>query len=93
MAKIVMLGAGLGGMAAAYEIREMLGSEHDLTVVVKRPLERRGIHFIALPQIPPRNVTKSMTGKWVHLAKVACEKYVMQAFGIDRLKPDVDSDA
>lgn len=64
-----------------------------------------GFAFIALPQIPPRNVTKSMTGKWVHLAKVAYEKYflrkmrkgqaepiyekaIMQAFGIDRLKPD-----
>ncbi len=36
-----------------------------------------GFAFIALPQIPPRNVTKSMTGKWVHLAKVAYEKYFL----------------
>lgn len=68
-----------------------------------------GFAFIALPQIPPRNVTKSMTGKWVHLAKVAYEKYflrkmrkgkadpiyetyIMKAFGIDRLKPEEDTD-
>jgi sulfide:quinone oxidoreductase len=36
-----------------------------------------GFAFIALPQIPPRNVTKAMTGKWVHLAKVAYEKYFL----------------
>lgn len=70
----------------------------------------RGFAFIALPQIPPRNVTKSMTGKWVHLTKVAYEKYflrkmrkghaeplyekaIMQAFGIERLKPDAADDA
>ncbi|MCB2032274.1 MAG: NAD(P)/FAD-dependent oxidoreductase, partial [Ottowia sp.] len=33
MAHIVILGAGLGGMPAAYEIRAMLGSEHKVTVV------------------------------------------------------------
>lgn len=70
----------------------------------------RGFAFIALPQIPPRNVTRAMTGKWVHLAKVAYEKYflrkmrkghadpvyekyVMKAFGIERLKPEEKVDA
>ncbi|MBN8714302.1 MAG: NAD(P)/FAD-dependent oxidoreductase [Xanthomonadales bacterium] len=38
----------------------------------------RGFAFIALPQIPPRNVTKAMVGKWVHLAKVAYEKYFLR---------------
>ena len=37
-----------------------------------------GFAFIALPQIPPRNVTKAVTGKWVHLAKVAYEKYFLR---------------
>lgn len=37
-----------------------------------------GFAFIALPQIPPRNVTKTMTGKWVHFAKVAYEKYFLR---------------
>ena len=36
-----------------------------------------GIAFVALPQIPPRNVTWTREGHWVHLAKVAFEKYFM----------------
>ncbi len=34
-----------------------------------------GAAFVALPQIPPRNVTWARVGKWVHLAKVAFERY------------------
>lgn len=37
----------------------------------------RGVAFVALPQIPPRNVNWFAEGKWVHLAKVAFEKYFM----------------
>ena len=33
MARIVVLGAGLGGMAAAYELRETLGKDHAISVV------------------------------------------------------------
>jgi len=36
-----------------------------------------GAAFVALPQIPPRNVTWAKVGKWVHLAKVAFEKYYL----------------
>ncbi|MCA0176005.1 MAG: FAD-dependent oxidoreductase [Proteobacteria bacterium] len=36
-----------------------------------------GAAFIALPQIPPRNVNWFKKGKWVHLAKIAFEKYFM----------------
>jgi len=36
-----------------------------------------GAAFIAIPQIPPRNVTWFKTGKWVHLAKIAFEKYFL----------------
>jgi sulfide:quinone oxidoreductase len=36
-----------------------------------------GIAFVTLPQIPPRNVTWAKKGKWVHLAKVAFEKYFL----------------
>ncbi len=36
-----------------------------------------GAAFVALPQIPPRNVNWFSHGKWVHLAKVAFEKYFM----------------
>jgi sulfide:quinone oxidoreductase len=34
-----------------------------------------GAAFVALPQIPPRNVTWTKIGKWVHVAKIAFEKY------------------
>ncbi|MBA54072.1 MAG: pyridine nucleotide-disulfide oxidoreductase [Pseudomonadales bacterium] len=36
-----------------------------------------GIAFVAMPQIPPRNVNWMKGGKWVHLAKVGFEKYFM----------------
>jgi sulfide:quinone oxidoreductase len=34
-----------------------------------------GAAFVALPQIPPRNVNWFKKGRWVHWAKVAFEKY------------------
>jgi len=37
-----------------------------------------GAAFVALPQIPPRNVTWTKVGKWVHVAKVAFEKYFLR---------------
>lgn len=37
-----------------------------------------GAAFVALPQIPPRNVTWTRVGKWVHYAKVAFEKYYLR---------------
>jgi len=37
-----------------------------------------GIAFVAQPQIPPRNVNWSSSGKWVHLAKVGFEKYFIR---------------
>ena len=33
MAHIVIMGAGIGGMPAAYELRAMLPKEHQVTVV------------------------------------------------------------
>ncbi|MGO4909459.1 NAD(P)/FAD-dependent oxidoreductase [Pseudorhodobacter sp. W20_MBD10_FR17] len=36
-----------------------------------------GIAFVAQPQIPPRNVNWSSSGKWVHLAKIGFEKYFL----------------
>jgi sulfide:quinone oxidoreductase len=37
-----------------------------------------GVAFVALPQMPPRNLNWSSQGKWVHLAKVAFEKYFIR---------------
>ena len=33
MAKLVVMGAGLGGMSAAYELRDTLGKDHEITLV------------------------------------------------------------
>jgi sulfide:quinone oxidoreductase len=37
-----------------------------------------GVAFVAQPQIPPRNVNWAAKGAWVHLAKVAFEKYFLR---------------
>jgi sulfide:quinone oxidoreductase len=37
-----------------------------------------GAAFVAMPQIPPRNTAWMKKGKWVHVAKVAFEKYFMR---------------
>jgi len=37
-----------------------------------------GIAFVAQPQIPPRNVNWSSSGKWVHAAKIGFEKYFIR---------------
>lgn len=36
-----------------------------------------GAAFVAIPQMPPRNVTWAKVGRWVHLAKIAFEKYFL----------------
>lgn len=37
-----------------------------------------GIAFVAIPQIPPRDVTWAKKGRWVHLAKIGFEKYFLR---------------
>jgi sulfide:quinone oxidoreductase len=46
-----------------------------------------GAAFVALPQIPPRNVTWAKVGKWVHLAKVAFEKYFLRKVRTGNVAP------
>jgi sulfide:quinone oxidoreductase len=46
-----------------------------------------GIAFVALPEIPPRNVTWAKSGKWVHLAKIAFEKYFLRKVRTGSLTP------
>lgn len=36
-----------------------------------------GVAFVAQPQIPPRNVNWSASGRWVHAAKIGFEKYFL----------------
>ena len=37
-----------------------------------------GVAFVAMPQNPPRNVNWASSGRWVHLAKIAFEKYFLR---------------
>jgi len=37
-----------------------------------------GIAFVAMPEMPPRNVNWMKKGKWVHYAKVAFERYFLR---------------
>ncbi len=69
--------------AAAHNIREQMdGKEpsHKATwnAVCLADMGDTGIAFVALPQIPPRNVNWFSEGKWVHLAKIAFEKYFIR---------------
>ena len=43
-----------------------------------------GVAFVAEPQIPPRNINWASEGMWVHLAKVAYEKYFLRRCGAAR---------
>jgi sulfide:quinone oxidoreductase len=50
-----------------------------------------GIAFVAQPQIPPRNVNWSSSGKWVHLAKVGFEKYFLRKLRQGKSEPFYES--
>ena len=46
-----------------------------------------GAAFVALPQIPPRNVSWFRKGKWVHLGKIAFEKYFLNKMKTGNAEP------
>ncbi len=46
-----------------------------------------GIAFVALPQIPPRNVNWFAQGKWVHLVKILFERYFMRKMRTGHSEP------
>jgi len=50
-----------------------------------------GVAFVAQPQIPPRNVNWSAKGAWVHLAKVAFEKYFLRKMRTGQSEPFYES--
>jgi sulfide:quinone oxidoreductase len=83
-----------GAPKTGYMIESMVSAicENVAAEIAGRPAEARGTWnaicladfgdtgaaFVALPQIPPRNVTWAREGKWVHIAKVAFEKYFLR---------------
>ncbi len=46
-----------------------------------------GVAFVAVPQIPPRNTNWASRGKWVHLAKIAYEKYFLHKVRAAKTEP------
>ena len=69
--------------ATAHNIRAVLdGKEPDQkatwNAICLADFGDTGAAFVALPQIPPRNVNWFKEGKWVHLAKIAFEKYFLR---------------
>jgi sulfide:quinone oxidoreductase len=71
-----MVSAIVANIAA--EVRgEPVTAKASLSAICLADAGDDGIAFVAQPELPPRNVTWARKGKWVHLAKVAFEKYFM----------------
>ncbi|MBI5888354.1 MAG: NAD(P)/FAD-dependent oxidoreductase [Deltaproteobacteria bacterium] len=75
----------IGSMASAavYNIKSAINGDRPpakaaLNAICLADMGNTGIAFVAMPQMPPRNVTWAKKGKWVHLAKVAFEKYFIR---------------
>lgn len=69
--------------ATAQNIRELIDGKapsHEATwnAICLADFGDSGVAFVAMPQIPPRNVNWASQGKWVHLAKIAFEKYFLR---------------
>ncbi|MBA1146011.1 FAD-dependent oxidoreductase [Ectothiorhodospiraceae bacterium WFHF3C12] len=66
---------------------EPLQSKGTWNAICLADLGNTGVAFVALPQNPPRNVTWARKGKWVHLAKIAFEKYFIRKMKKGRTEP------
>lgn len=69
--------------ATAHNIRDLIEGkepsyEPTWNAVCLADFGNSGVAFVALPQIPPRNVNWSSQGYWVHLAKIAFERYFLR---------------
>ncbi|MGD8350514.1 MAG: FAD/NAD(P)-binding oxidoreductase [Gammaproteobacteria bacterium] len=69
--------------AAAHNIRALIdGREPDhegsWSAACLADFGDRGAAFVAVPQIPPRNINWSSEGRWVHYAKIVFEKYFLR---------------
>jgi sulfide:quinone oxidoreductase len=69
--------------AAVHNIKAAINGESPtakatLNAICLADMGDTGVAFVALPQVPPRNVTWAKKGKWVHLAKAGFEKYFIR---------------
>lgn len=92
-----------GAPKTGYMIESMVtATTHNIMSAIKgQPAEQRatwnavcladfgdsGVAFVALPQIPPRNTNWASRGKWVHLAKIAYEKYFLHKVRAAKTEP------
>ncbi|WP_038179174.1 NAD(P)/FAD-dependent oxidoreductase [Vibrio rhizosphaerae] len=56
---------------------EAVKSKPSMNAVCLADMGDKGAAFIALPQNPPRNTNWTSMGQWVHIAKIAFEKYFL----------------
>lgn len=81
-----MAGAVVGNIRADIEGRPAT-AEATWNAICLADMGDTGVAFVALPQMPPRNVTWAKAGKWVHLAKVAFEKYFLMKMKSGHTEP------
>ena len=72
-----MVTATAMNIRAVLEEREPM-AEATWNAVCLADMGDSGIAFVAIPQVPPRNVNWMKKGRWVHLGKIAFEKYFMR---------------
>ena len=70
------------GSASAHNIAAMIKGEAPtyeptLNAICLADFGDSGVGFVAVPQIPPRNVNWSSRGRHIHLGKIAFEKYFL----------------
>jgi len=82
MAHVVVMGAGIDGMAG-----RPATAKATWNAICLVDMGNTGAAFVALPQIPPRNVNWFKRGKWVHLAKIAFDKYFMRKMKVGNSDP------
>ena len=78
--------------ATAHNIALLLGgrepdAEASWNAVCLADFGDGGVAFVAQPQIPPRNVNWSSSGRWVHAAKIGFEKYFLRKIRMGQSEP------
>lgn len=71
-----MAKAAVANIKATIEDRP-IATRASLNAVCLADMGHTGTAFVALPQIPPRNLAWMKKGRWVQLAKIAFEKYFL----------------
>ncbi|MCS5586246.1 MAG: FAD-dependent oxidoreductase [Gammaproteobacteria bacterium] len=78
--------------AAVHNIEDMIAGKSPSNIptwnaVCIADMGDTGAAFVAMPQIPPRNVTWAKKGKMMHLAKIAFEKFFIRNMKTGNAEP------